>query len=226
VRKKGTISKMPIVREVGHFFMAFNGQWLTRMSGPLTVPFTLLALFLPSSRVKLLFSIMAIVCGVVSAFGVWVVEHRARLAAEGSIGRTDGKKSDYSSEWKELAARFEKLPNHIGANWQCQRKNNATVYEAWDFTGGIETQAQTLCRYAGRLLMKSPNVMHKLSENVTKQSDPGWKWLVFLKEHTHSFRHDGMPGQGEDGTLYLLGSIYQIGIVSQTVCLDCAGVEL
>jgi hypothetical protein len=217
---------MPTLREVGRFFIAFNGQWLTRMSGPLTVPFSLLALFVPSSRLKLLFSTMAIVCVAVSAFAVWVVEHRARLAAEESLGKNRGKELHYSSEWKELAARFESLPNYVSASWQCHRKDNETVYEAWDFSGGANSQVETLCRYAGRLLMKSPNVMHKLSENVTRQSDLGWKWLIFLKEHTHSFKYDNMPGQGEDGTLYLLGSIYQIGIVSHTLCLDCAGVEL
>ena len=82
---------MPILREIGHFFAAFNGQWLTRMSGPLTVPFTLLALFVPSSRLKLLFSTMAIMCAVVASFGVWVVEHRARLSADENAEKNNPK---------------------------------------------------------------------------------------------------------------------------------------
>lgn len=220
---------MPTRREVYEFFLAFNGQWLTRMSGPLTVPFTLLALFVPSSRLKLLFSIMAIVCAVVSSFAVWAGEHRARIAAEIATVRKGSTELHYGSEWKELAAKFEKLPNYVRAGWQCHRKNNETIYEAWDFSGGTDTQVETLCRYAGRLLMQSPVVASKLSETVTKQSNPVWMWLVFLKEHTHSFKYDGLPGQsGESGdvTLYLMGSIYNIGVVSATMCLECAAVEL
>jgi hypothetical protein len=215
---------MPTIREIGYFFMAFNGQWLTRMSGPLTVPFTLLALFLPSSRLKLLFAIMAIVCAAVSSFALWAAEHRARIAAEGEAQ----KELHHSSEWKELSARFEKLPNYVSAGWQCHRRNNETIYEAWDFSGGSDAQVKTLCGYAGRLLMKSPTIVNKLSENVTKQLNPAWMWLVFLKEHTHSFKYDGPLESGEKGdvTFYLMGSIHNIGVVSATACLDCAAIEL
>ena len=194
---------------------------------PLTVPFTLLALFLPSSRLKLLFAVMAIVCVAVSSFALWVAEHRARIAAESEISKKAEKELHYSSEWKELSARFEKLPRHV-SGWQCQRKNNETIHETWDFSGGADAQVKTLCGYAGRLLMKSPAVLSELSENVTKQINPVWMWLVFLKEHAHSFKHDGQLQSGEKGdvTLYFMGSIHNIGDVSATVCLDCAAVEL
>jgi len=129
-------------------------------------------------------------------------------------------------EWKELASRFAKLPNYVRADWQCNRKDNKTIYEMWHFAGNTTTQVETLCRYAGTLLMKSPKITQKLSANITKQPDPAWKWLFFLKEQTNSFGHGGIPGQGEDGTLYLLGSICNIGGVSETVCLDCAAAEL
>lgn len=90
---------MPILSELKEFLWAFNGQWLTRMSGPFTVPFTLLALFVPSSRLKLLFAVMAIACAAVSSFGVWAVEHRARLKAE---EKPRVKKED----WAKLATEF------------------------------------------------------------------------------------------------------------------------
>jgi hypothetical protein len=131
-----------------------------------------------------------------------------------------------NKEWKELAARFETLPNYVRADWQCNRRNNQTEYENWNFAGGTNTQVETLCRYAGKLLMQSPNIMGQLSANVTEQSDLAWKWLVFLKEHKRAFKHEGASLPTEDGTIVLLGTINHIGVVSQNACLDCAGAEL
>jgi hypothetical protein len=56
------------------FLRAFGDRWATKMSGPLTVPFALLALFVSGTWPKLLFAILAIVCGLVSSYGVWATE--------------------------------------------------------------------------------------------------------------------------------------------------------
>jgi len=52
------------------FLKAFGSDWLTRMSGPVTVPFAIAALFAPGWY-KILFGILAIICGVFAAFRVW-----------------------------------------------------------------------------------------------------------------------------------------------------------
>jgi hypothetical protein len=52
------------------FVRAFGESWLTLMSGPLTVPFAIAALILPGLY-KLLFAILAVLCGVFSSYRVW-----------------------------------------------------------------------------------------------------------------------------------------------------------
>jgi hypothetical protein len=42
---------------------------------------------------------------------------------------------DANAEWKELAARFEKLPNGIRADSQIDRKNQKTTYDLWTLHG-------------------------------------------------------------------------------------------
>src|SRR5882762_1191088 len=57
------------------FLRAFGENWLTRMSGPLTVPLAIGALFAPGFY-KLLFGTLAIVCGVSSSYEVWRNERK------------------------------------------------------------------------------------------------------------------------------------------------------
>jgi len=52
------------------FLRAFGQSWLTLMSGPLTVPFAIAALVLPGFY-KLLFGVLAVLCGVFSSYRVW-----------------------------------------------------------------------------------------------------------------------------------------------------------
>jgi hypothetical protein len=160
----------------------------------------------------------------------WIYRERHSAAVESERELTQQLTAraevNLKKEWKELAARFETLPNYIRADWQCNRKNNETIYENWNFAGGTNTQVETLCRYAGKLLMKSPHIRRQLSAQITEQSDPAWNWLFFLKERRNAFSQNGAYGQTEDGTIILMGTIYHIGVASQTACLDCVAAEL
>jgi hypothetical protein len=60
----------PDVRFVA-FLRAFGANWLTKMSGPLTVPFALAALFVTTQYLRVLFGLLAIVCGIVASYEVW-----------------------------------------------------------------------------------------------------------------------------------------------------------
>ncbi len=57
------------------FLRAFGESWLTLMSGPLTVPFAIAVLFVPGFY-KLLFGVLAVVCGVFSSYRVWRAARR------------------------------------------------------------------------------------------------------------------------------------------------------
>jgi hypothetical protein len=138
--------------------------------------------------------------------------------------------TDFVAEWKELAARFGMLDRFVSASWHCTRRNNATVNEKWD-VGGISggAKCETLCRYAGSLLLKSPKASSLLPDNIRAYSNPVWRWLFFLKENHRAMESEiPLMGTESDGTktIYLMGSIRALPAVSERICLECAAAEL
>lgn len=68
------------------FLRSFGGNWLTSMSGPLTVPFAIVTLFVPGLY-RLLFGVLAITSGVFSSYLVWRNE-RERVNGQGPEERS------------------------------------------------------------------------------------------------------------------------------------------
>ncbi len=66
------------------YLRAFGGDWFTRMSGPATVPFVILAIYFPNAPLKVLFTVLAVGCGVSSSYCVW---RRERLHSQ--VGRAN-----------------------------------------------------------------------------------------------------------------------------------------
>lgn len=65
------------------FIHALGGRWFTAMSGPLSVPFAFLALFLGNTGLKVLFGVLAVTCAVFSSYWVWRQERqRANSSAK------------------------------------------------------------------------------------------------------------------------------------------------
>lgn len=141
---------------------------------------------------------------------------------QGGINETE---STLKVEWKELAARFDKLPIGIRAACQVNKKEQTTTYESWAIVGDHDGRCETLCKYAGTLLRKSTNVLKHASEITQRQPNPAWRWLYFLKDHGVA-KSDGLPPMGEDGTIYFLWSITDLAPHSAKMCIDCAAQEL
>ena len=57
------------------FTRAMLGDWLARMSGPLSVPAAALALWVSNDTAKILLGVTAFVCFWVTAYRVWKIEH-------------------------------------------------------------------------------------------------------------------------------------------------------
>jgi len=57
------------------FLSAIMSDWLARMSGPLTVPFTIAGFLLPSVPGRALFTILAVVAALVTCYRVWAKEY-------------------------------------------------------------------------------------------------------------------------------------------------------
>jgi len=62
------------------FFAAIGSDWLARMSGPLTVPFTIAAFFVSSEAYRVSFALLAVVAALVTSYRVWE-KPAARLEA-------------------------------------------------------------------------------------------------------------------------------------------------
>src|SRR6516162_6679145 len=67
--------KPPIDTGFVAFLRSFGESWLTFMSGPLTVPFAIVAFFVPGLY-RLLFGVLAVASGVFSSYLVWRNERR------------------------------------------------------------------------------------------------------------------------------------------------------
>jgi hypothetical protein len=168
--------------------------------------------------------IVAIVGIFVACYKAWNEERKAK---EGALAALNTQSGTTSAEWKDLANRLEKVGLNVSAQWQCNRRNNQTTFENWTFSGTYSKPCETLCRFAGTLLAKSPHVSRKVSKLALEQSDPAWRWLFFLKEnHDALALGSGMPPIGDDGTIYLMGTISNVAAVSARVCMECAALEL
>ena len=61
--------------KVGKFLHAVMADWLARMSGPITVPFTIAAFIFPSTGARILFAVLAVIAGMVTCYRVWATEY-------------------------------------------------------------------------------------------------------------------------------------------------------
>lgn len=135
---------------------------------------------------------------------------------------------DWMREWKELAARFERLPTICSASLETNRNKNQTTYELWTINDDNNGSCRTLCEYAGRLLVKSPNALKRASEHTQQQSAHVERWLYFLKDNRCISQnpYGGLPPIGEDGTIYFLETVRELASTSARICLECAAYEL
>lgn len=212
---------------IRRFLSAIGKDWFARMSGPLTVPFTILALFLPSSAAKILFAVLAVVAAIVTSYRVWKSEYDRAQSLERLFSERSKGSAITSADWKELIGRFEKIGLDVSAQWQCNRRNNQTILENWNFSGTYQKPCESLCKFAGTLLAKSPKVSRTLSPSLLQQPDPAWRWLFFLKENHNALdQGSGLPPMSEDGTIYLHGRISNLAAVSARACTECAALEL
>jgi hypothetical protein len=66
---------------VKEFLQAFVPQWATAMSGALSVPLAIVALFVPNDFARIGFGFTAIVCFIASSYLVWRKERRGAIGA-------------------------------------------------------------------------------------------------------------------------------------------------
>jgi hypothetical protein len=207
---------MSTLREIKEFLWAFNGQWLTRMSGPMTVPFTAAALCVSMAKLKLLFAILAIACALVASFGVWVVEYRKRKALEENTPIT-------KEDWAKLAAQFSLESKYLTATWN---RWGSPGQEKW--TVGGKEKFRALLLKAGTTLLNSPKIRKGLSQCVRDAATPIDSWLYFLKENKKFANYAPLVedlGNGVKAGIYS-GIIDELAQRSEATCIECEAAEI
>jgi hypothetical protein len=65
-----------------NFVRAFGSRWFTAMSGPLSVPLAVAAVFVPNDIAKLLLALTAIACAIFASYWVWRRERQQAIVSE------------------------------------------------------------------------------------------------------------------------------------------------
>lgn len=64
------------------FVRAFGGSWVTFMTGPLTLPFTVVAFYVTDETARIIFGILAVGCFATSAYVIWRNERNSHIITE------------------------------------------------------------------------------------------------------------------------------------------------
>lgn len=135
-----------------------------------------------------------------------------------------------AKDWKELSAHFRQSTPKLRADWyqSLNAETHAVMGESWSIRGNAPAECEALCKNAGAMLLRSPRVLAKLSENVRSQPDHVWRWLYFLKESNHSKTVGVGQGTMKDGpdTISAFQEIEDLASVSATACLECSADEI
>jgi hypothetical protein len=154
------------------------------------------------------------------------LEKAARLAAE-ERARTAELAPALNAHWRELAAKFEQETKFASAQLQTDFQDNKITRWEWTFSSDRDGACETLCEYAGTLLLKSTNVSATLSPGVKAELKPTWRWLMFLKEnHNAVCIGDVMQSLTTNGYSVRLETIRNVSPVSAKACIVCAAREL
>lgn len=170
---------------------------------------------------------VAALCGL---FGIGLLIH-----AQFSRKHKEEEPKVSSGDWKDLAARFDKIPaSYVDAEFYSETLDNdgKPVGEHWRFGDPWEkhfaSECEALCGIAGAMLMKSPKISTSLSEKVKTRSHDASRWLYYLAEvkgpikirtvhstFAHGFKKDSF-----------VKVIEQLPHVCAVVCLECAAKEI
>jgi hypothetical protein len=85
------MAKQPNPKE---FLYSFTKSWATAMSGPLSVPFAIAAVYFENTSVKIISALAAVICALFASYGVWKNEREAVRALEAKIHELNGRIDD------------------------------------------------------------------------------------------------------------------------------------
>src|SRR5438270_13253980 len=107
------------------FLQAILEDWGSRMSGPLTVPLTVLAFYVSNNAYKFLYTLLALLCGFYTVFSIWLKERKRYESEVLSHSLRD--------DWKYLQGKFTEYPYEIYAHWVL--RSTMPTQREWEISG-------------------------------------------------------------------------------------------
>jgi hypothetical protein len=156
-----------------------------------------------------------------------------RDAALERITQLEAGKPITRAEWMDMANQFGALRDrplpalweHGGITATWHQVGERESWALWGGTSETRRELKALCKRAGAMLLKSPNVVQQLSPRVRAHHDPVDRWLELLREEpdlsprlTGSGNEFGTPAKSE--TFESLASL------SAAVCVSCSAEEI
>jgi hypothetical protein len=189
------------------------------MSGPLTIPLAILALFVSNHTLKISYAVLAVASGFYAGFAVWLNERRRYEAIE--ISR------NVRAEWQSLKLKFDgyvKDAPFIGAAWTIRQ--TMPTHTTWHLFGGRDElerdSLMVLLEESGNILLSCRWVARDF-KGITER-DPVFRWLNFLCEIQSESMQVSNTGH-DRGVKYEGGEITQLARKCSLLCARLAAKE-
>jgi hypothetical protein len=186
-----TPSQSTTVADIKNFTRAMFGDWFTRMSGPLSVPAAIAALWVPNDTAKVLLGLTAIAGLCVTAYRLWKSEHDKVVERD----QTKRQLLDDIADLRETMVRYR---IDMEADHQAQRFNQAAWQQKYD---ALEIQiAAKIQELAG----KAEASAFRSRGNIPRPINPtmgGYLWPVLIDiciydlDYLKTFIHDYARGR-------------------------------
>ena len=174
------------------FTRAMVGDWLARMSGPLSVPATAAALWVTNDTAKILLGLTAFACLWVTAYRLWKSEHD-------KVVERDQKKRQLLDEISTLRETMVQYRIDMERDYEGQRFNQAAWQQKYD---ALEDQIAIRIEL---LTSKAEASTYRKRGNIPRQVRPGrpgtFQWDVLIDaciydlDYLKTFIHDISRGR-------------------------------
>jgi hypothetical protein len=195
---------------------AILSDWGSRMSGPLTVPLTILAFYVSNHAYKVLYASLALLCGFLTAFAVWLKE-RERYESEVAS-------HSLRSEWQSLQGKFAEYPLELYAHWILRR--TMPTKREWEISGardGVEGEHfAVLVEEAGNFLLRTD--WKARSHGSLNDPSPISRWLEFVCEVQGDLLQTTGSGHVK-GVEFDSGHVADLARICSLVCAKLAAKE-
>ena len=131
-----------------------------------------------------------------------------------------------AGDWIDLSDRFKRV--EIGIRADFFRDPNKS--ERWSVRCDTNNECESLCRYAGSMLLRSPKLYNAIPLDIRSEMDPLARWFRFLQTTEvgrikHMDHGIVRSERGEESGFFQSGSIDNLGKVSSVACIQCAEKE-